>query len=137
INMAIFLLLLVFGGVGARVTFSDNAYNDVLVYIHPDVPEDVRLLDNINKTFTSASALLHRASHQHFYFGTITIYIPHTWTTKTFYEDVDQESRDNMDVFIEPSRADGDHSSNAPFTPNFKGCEQMGEYIHFTNTFML
>ncbi|ELT99722.1 hypothetical protein CAPTEDRAFT_184940 [Capitella teleta] len=140
INMATFLLLLVFGGVGARVTFSDNAYNDVLVYIHPDVHEDDRLLDNIKKTFTSASALLHRASRNHFYFGAVTIYIPHTWTAKKVYEDVVQESRDNMDVLIEPSRTDGDyddHPSNAPFTPNFKGCKQMGEYIHLTNTFMV
>ncbi|ELT92057.1 hypothetical protein CAPTEDRAFT_83840, partial [Capitella teleta] len=128
------LLVIVLGQVSAKVTFSDNAYKDIVVYIDPDVTESKQLLENIKTSFMDASRLLYSATHQRFYFGEVTILIPNTWPANSAYEDVEQESLDTKDLIIEPKT--NKNASNAPYTPQPKGCGNMGECIHLTDAFM-
>ncbi|ELT94441.1 hypothetical protein CAPTEDRAFT_194881 [Capitella teleta] len=69
-----------------------------------------------------------------FYFDEVTILIPKTWPANSAYEDAEQESLDTMDVFIEPKTEK--KASNAPYTPQIKGCGNMGNYIHLTDVFL-
>ncbi|ELT92468.1 hypothetical protein CAPTEDRAFT_210217 [Capitella teleta] len=80
------------------------------------------------------SAQLSQSHKQRFYFGEVTVLIPKTWSAKSSYGDVQQESSDTKDVFIEPKT--NNKASNAPYTPQPEDCGNMGEYIHLTDAFM-
>ncbi|ELU08187.1 hypothetical protein CAPTEDRAFT_206073 [Capitella teleta] len=82
----------------------------------------------------SKSVYFTKNIRQRFYFGEVTVLIPKTWSAKSSYGDVQQESSDTKDVFIEPKT--NNKASNAPYTTQFKGCGIMGEFIHLTDAFL-
>ena len=45
-----------------KATLSNNGYDDVLVAISPEIPEDGKIIDNLKILFTKASEELYRAT---------------------------------------------------------------------------
>jgi hypothetical protein len=61
-RLFLFVVLLFAGRTDARATLENNAYKGVLVYIDPNVPENSKLLENLETSFKDASKILYSAS---------------------------------------------------------------------------
>ncbi|XP_062835833.1 calcium-activated chloride channel regulator 1 [Anolis carolinensis] len=88
-----------------------------------------------------ASSYLFNATKQIFYFKTVKVVIPITWTPKPEYRRVTKESYEKVsemhcccaDVIVaDPFVKYGDE----PYTLQYGGCGEKGRYIHFTPKFM-
>ncbi|KAH0618444.1 hypothetical protein JD844_017652 [Phrynosoma platyrhinos] len=80
-----------------------------------------------------ASSYLFNATKQRFYFKTIKVVIPVTWTAKSEYQRATKESYEKADVIVaDPFLKYGDE----PYTLQYGGCGQPGRYIHFTPNFL-
>ncbi|XP_072854001.2 calcium-activated chloride channel regulator 4 [Pogona vitticeps] len=118
---------------GTRVKLNNGGFEDVVIAINPGLPEDNKIIDNIKEMVTEASSYLFNASQQRFYFKTIKVVIPLTWTPKTEYKRVTTESYENADVIVaDPYLKYGDD----PYTLQYGGCGEQGRYIHFTSNFL-
>ncbi|KAK7507541.1 hypothetical protein BaRGS_00001476 [Batillaria attramentaria] len=97
------------GGISrpSSVTLDNNEFKNVLVAIHPEVPEDVNLLQRIQDTFTKASAYMYEATKKRAVFRDVTILIPNTWSDDASYKASTSEVFTNADVvFANPVGAD-------------------------------
>ena len=61
-RVLLLVVLLFVGRADAKATLENNAYNGVLVYIDPKVPENSNILNNLEAAFTEASKILYLAS---------------------------------------------------------------------------
>ncbi|XP_062992750.1 calcium-activated chloride channel regulator 1-like isoform X2 [Elgaria multicarinata webbii] len=80
-----------------------------------------------------ASNYLFSATKKRFYYKTVKVIIPLTWTPKPEYNRITIESYDKADVIVaEPFLKYGDD----PYTLQYGGCGIHGRYIHFTSNFL-
>ncbi|XP_042318344.1 calcium-activated chloride channel regulator 1-like [Sceloporus undulatus] len=80
-----------------------------------------------------ASSYLFSATQQRFYFKTVKVVIPLTWTTQDGYKKVTTESYENADIIVaDPFLKYGDD----PYTLQYGGCGEQGRYIHLTSNFL-
>ena len=113
------------------INFESNGYKNVIVSIHPDVPETSGqlMIDNIKDFISQGSQKLFSASLGYAYINSVKILLPNTWSnsyeaaisSEYFYED--GNIRINL---ANPVYAD------TPYTLQPGGCEDPGEYIHLT-----
>ncbi|XP_012577611.1 PREDICTED: calcium-activated chloride channel regulator 4-like [Condylura cristata] len=116
------------------VRVSDNGYENVIIAIDPDVPEDETLIGKIENMVTEASTYLFEATGKRLFFKTVSILIPEKWKGKPQYKKPKQESYTHADVKVAPPAHPGD---DEPYTRQFTECGEKGEFIHLTPDFVL
>ncbi|XP_066480666.1 calcium-activated chloride channel regulator 1-like [Tiliqua scincoides] len=118
---------------GTMVKLNNGGFEDIVVAINPELPEDHRIVDSIKDMIKEGSTYLFGATQQRFYFKSVKIIIPLTWTTKTEYKRLTTESYEKADVIVaKPFQKYGDE----PYTLQYGGCGEKGRYIHFTSNFL-
>ncbi|XP_066480672.1 calcium-activated chloride channel regulator 2-like [Tiliqua scincoides] len=120
-------------GGGAALRLEGNAYDGLLVAINPLVPEEQKLIDNVKEMITEASSYLFNATQGRAYIGNVKILIPATWKAKS-YAKPKQELYTKADIIVAPPYW---KHGNDPYTLQYGGCGEMGEYIHFTPEFLV
>ncbi|XP_044882979.1 calcium-activated chloride channel regulator 1-like [Mauremys mutica] len=131
-SLALLFLLLVVRG--SMVQLKNGGYEDIVIAINPELPEDDNIIRNIQDTVKEASTYLFTATKQRFFFKAVKIIIPLHWLPKPEYLSVKTESYDKADVIVaNPYLKYGDD----PYTLQYGGCGEKGRYIHFTPNFLL
>ncbi|XP_065265415.1 calcium-activated chloride channel regulator 1-like [Emys orbicularis] len=119
---------------GSMVQLKNGGYEDIVIAINPELPEDHNIIRNIQDMVKEASAYLFNATKQRFFFKAVKIIIPLHWLPKPEYLSVKTESYDKADVIVaNPFLKYGDD----PYTLQYGGCGEKGRYIHFTPDFVL
>ncbi|XP_065410255.1 calcium-activated chloride channel regulator 1-like isoform X2 [Chrysemys picta bellii] len=119
---------------GSRVQLKNGGYEDIVIAINPELPEDHNIIRNIQDMVKEASTYLFNATKQRFFFKAVKIIIPLHWLPKPEYLSVKTESYDKADVIVaNPFLKYGDD----PYTLQYGGCGEKGRYIHFTPNFLL
>ncbi|CAN0281741.1 unnamed protein product [Bubo scandiacus] len=133
---SIFLLLfqLLHVAKGSTVWLNKNGYEDLVVAINPQVPEDANIILNTMNMIKNASNYLFEMTKHRFFFKSVKIIIPKTWKKKTNYSRLKTESYDKADVIIADSHM---KHVDDPYTLQYGGCKEKGQYIHFTPNFIL
>ncbi|XP_003411158.1 calcium-activated chloride channel regulator 4 [Loxodonta africana] len=132
----VFLLVLYLlqGSNASLVRLNNTGYEDVIIAIHPGVPEDEKIIEQIKNMVTTASTYLFEATEKKLFFKTVSILIPENWKENIQYKRPKQESYTHADVLVVPPTISG---RDEPYTRHFMGCEDKGEFIHFTPDFVL
>ncbi|XP_008107509.3 calcium-activated chloride channel regulator 1 [Anolis carolinensis] len=118
---------------GINVTLNNGGFENVIIAINPGIPEDDKIIDSIKDMVKDASSYLFSATEQRFYFKSVKIIIPLTWTPKPEYKRVTTESYDKADIIVaDPFLKYGDD----PYTLQYGGCGEPGRYIHLTSNFL-
>ncbi|NWX42561.1 CLCA1 regulator, partial [Steatornis caripensis] len=118
----------------SMVWLNENGYEDLVVAINPQVPEDANIILNTMNMIKNASNYLFETTKHRFFFKSVKIIIPKTWKKNTKYSRLKTESYDKADVIIaDPYMKHGDD----PYTLQYGGCKEKGQYIHFTPNFLL
>ncbi|NXC47351.1 CLCA1 regulator, partial [Penelope pileata] len=119
---------------GSMVWLNESGYEDLVVAINPSVPEDANIIPNTMAMIKDASNYLFEATKHRFFFKSVKIIIPKTWTKNSTYSRLKTESYNKADVIIaDPYLKYGDD----PYTLQYGGCKDKGRYIHFTPNFVL
>ncbi|XP_038270243.1 calcium-activated chloride channel regulator 1-like [Dermochelys coriacea] len=119
---------------GSMVQLKNGGYEDIVIAINPGVPENDTIIRNIKAMVKEASTYLFSATKQRFFFKAVKIIIPLHWQTKPEYLSIKTESYDKADVIVaNPFLKYGDD----PYTLQYGGCGEKGQYIHFTPDFLL
>ncbi|XP_065265410.1 calcium-activated chloride channel regulator 1-like [Emys orbicularis] len=119
---------------GSMVQLKNGGYEDIVIAINPELPEDHNIIRNIQAMVKEASTYLFNATKQRFFFKAVKIIIPLHWLPKPEYLSVKTESYDKADVIVaNPFLKYGDD----PYTLQYGGCGEKGRYIHFTPNFLL
>ncbi|XP_074076444.1 calcium-activated chloride channel regulator 1-like [Macrotis lagotis] len=126
LTLALYLLQ---GASTSLIKLNSNGYEDVVIAIDPDVPEDENLIQQIKNMVSDASTYLYKATEQRFYFKGVSILIPKTWKTNQEYEKPKLETYKDADIIIEVPNPPG---NDAPRTDQFGECGEKGERIHLT-----
>ena len=100
-----------------RIQFESNGYKDVVVSIHPDVPDTHadEIIDGIKTLFIDGSEKLYKATKKHGYVKNVNILLPANWnydqaeiSDEYFYEDgqirINTENPLYRDVMITDSK---------------------------------
>ncbi|XP_074895185.1 calcium-activated chloride channel regulator 1-like [Buteo buteo] len=118
----------------SMVWLNKNGYEDLVVAINPQVPEDANIILNTMNMIKNASNYLFEMTKHRFFFKSVKIIIPKTWKKNTNYSRLKTESYDKADVIIaDPYMTHVDD----PYTLHYRGCKEKGQYIHFTPNFLL
>ncbi|XP_061859557.1 calcium-activated chloride channel regulator 4 [Colius striatus] len=136
IRSSVFLLSfqLLYVAKGSMVWLNKNGYEDLVVAINPQVPEDANIILNTMNMIKNASNYLFETTKHRFFFKSVKIIVPKTWKKNTSYSRLKTESYDKADVII------ADHymkQVDDPYTLQYGGCKEKGRYIHFTPRFLL
>uniref|UniRef100_F6QHZ2 Calcium-activated chloride channel regulator 1 n=1 Tax=Monodelphis domestica TaxID=13616 RepID=F6QHZ2_MONDO len=124
------LTLYLLQGTGASlIKLNGNGYEDVVIAIDPNVPEDEKLIQQIEDMISEASTYLYRATEKRFYFESVSILIPKTWQPKSDYEKPKHETYKNADIIIEVPNSPG---NDIPRIDQFGKCGERGERIYLT-----
>ncbi|XP_068095950.1 calcium-activated chloride channel regulator 1-like isoform X2 [Hyperolius riggenbachi] len=115
------------------VTLKNNGYEDIVIAIHPKIPENGKLITNIKKMMTEASTYMLQATQNRVYIRSCKILIPTTWASNSTFGRPKIESYDKADIIVADPFIKGDD----PYTLQYGGCGEQGKYIHLTPNFML
>ncbi|XP_058032882.1 calcium-activated chloride channel regulator 1-like [Ahaetulla prasina] len=127
------VMMLLHGVMGTMINLNNNGFEDIVIAINPMIPEDAKIITSIKNMVKEASNYLISATERRFYFKSVKIIIPLTWTSKPEYKKVIRESYEKADIIVaDPHLKSGDD----PYTLQFGGCGKPGRYIHFTPTFL-
>lgn len=118
----------------SSIKFENNEYTGLVVGIHPDIPENEELLNEIQRMITDASDYLYTASKTRAHFKDVTIVLPDTWSDSDLYETPGNATFEFADVIVAPSNP---RYAPIPYTKHFEGCGKQAAYIHFTDAFLL
>ncbi|NXC77078.1 CLCA1 regulator, partial [Anhinga anhinga] len=119
---------------GSMVWLNKNGYEDLVVAINPQVPENANIILNTMNMIKNASNYLFEMTKHRFFFKSVKIIIPKTWKKNTNYSRLKTESYDKADVIIaDPYMKNED----VPYTLQYGGCKEKGRHIHFTPNFLL
>ncbi|XP_032883719.1 calcium-activated chloride channel regulator 1-like [Amblyraja radiata] len=112
----------------------DNGYRDLVIAIKPSIKHNEMLLEKIQTMITDASLYLHRATKNMVYFSDVKILLPSTWPGNSSILRPKTQSYEKASVIIaEENPKYGD----TPYTLQYGGCGEKGQYIHFTPNFIL
>ncbi|XP_007944366.1 calcium-activated chloride channel regulator 4 [Orycteropus afer afer] len=128
------VLYLLQGSNTSLVQLNNNGYEDIIIAIHPSVPEDEKIIEQIKSMVTTASTYLFEVTEKRFFFKTVSILIPENWKENPQYRRPKRESFIHADVLVAPPIFPG---RDGPYTRHFTACEEKGEFIHFTPDFVL
>uniref|UniRef100_A0A5F8H5E7 Calcium-activated chloride channel regulator 1 n=1 Tax=Monodelphis domestica TaxID=13616 RepID=A0A5F8H5E7_MONDO len=133
--LILILTLFLLRGAGASlIKLNGNGYEDVVIAIDPNVPEDEKLIQQIQDMVTEASTYLYGATEKRFYFKAVSILIPETWQKKNEYEEPKLETYKKADIVIEVPNPPG---FDVPRTDQFGQCGDKGERIRLTPAIVL
>ncbi|KAM9130332.1 LOW QUALITY PROTEIN: calcium-activated chloride channel regulator 1-like [Pangshura tecta] len=119
---------------GSMVQLKNAGYEDIVIAINPELPENHNIIRNIQDMVKEASTYLFTATKQRFFFKAVKIIIPLHWLPKPEYLSVKTESYDKADVIVANSFL---KYGDDPYTLQYGGCGEKGRYIHFTPNFLL
>uniref|UniRef100_A0A8C5RBE8 Calcium-activated chloride channel N-terminal domain-containing protein n=1 Tax=Leptobrachium leishanense TaxID=445787 RepID=A0A8C5RBE8_9ANUR len=115
----------------SMVKLNNGGYEDIVIAINPAVPEDPKIIENIQ---VNATSYLFHATKKRLYIRSVKILIPLTWSKSASYVKPKTETYDKADVIIAtPFLKYGDD----PYTLQYGRCGEPGKYIHFTPNFLL
>ncbi|XP_039176966.1 calcium-activated chloride channel regulator 1-like isoform X2 [Crotalus tigris] len=127
------VMMLLHGVMGTMINLNNSGFEDIVIAINPTIPEDDKIVTNIKDMVKEASNYLISATERRFYFKSVKIIIPMTWTSKPEYKRVIRESYEKADIIVaDPYVKSGDD----PYTLQYGGCGIPGRYIHFTPEFL-
>ncbi|XP_069593607.1 calcium-activated chloride channel regulator 1-like [Ranitomeya imitator] len=116
------------------IQLNNGSYEDIVFAINPGLQENDLLIEKIKQMVKEASAYLFQATENRLSIKNVKILIPLTWTLKTSYEASTKESYEKADIIISsPILKFGD----SPYTAQYRGCGEQGEYIHLTPDYLL
>ncbi|XP_032883726.1 calcium-activated chloride channel regulator 1-like [Amblyraja radiata] len=112
----------------------DNGYRNLVIAIKPSIKHNEMLLEKIQTMITDASLYLYRATKNKVYFSDVKILLPSSWPGNSSIQRPATESYEKASVIIaEENPKYGD----TPYTLQYGGCGEKGQYIHFTPNFIL
>ncbi|XP_075038533.1 calcium-activated chloride channel regulator 1-like [Mixophyes fleayi] len=122
-----------YSAIESMVQLKDNGYEDIVIAINPNIPENAMIIEKIKEMVTDASIYMFQASKQRLFIRSIKVLIPNTWSSSNEYKRPKRESYDKADVIIADPFIYGDY----PYTLQYGGCGVKGKYIHLTPNFIL
>ncbi|XP_075688312.1 calcium-activated chloride channel regulator 1-like [Rhinoderma darwinii] len=115
------------------VKLNNGGYQDIVIAIHPGIPENPKILENIQNMMKEATNYLFSATKNRLFIENVKVLIPITWK-KNNYLKPRTETYDKADVIIaKPHLKNGDD----PYTLQYGQCGEKGKYIHFTSDFLV
>jgi len=108
------------------VYFENNGYEDLLVAISPDVPqnEESTVIENIKVWLTEGSASLHKATHGWAKINSVKILLPSSWSYQA--NEAVTEDFESAEIQVQlPSSIYGE----GPYTRQNGGCGDSGDNI--------
>ncbi|XP_053326282.1 calcium-activated chloride channel regulator 1-like [Spea bombifrons] len=115
------------------VQLKNNGYEDIVIAINPNIPEDIQIIEKIKGMVTDASTYMLEATKNRVFIKSVSILIPNNWSINSMYGRPKSESYDKADIIIANPFVRGDD----PYTLQYGGCGEMGRYIHLTPNFLL
>ncbi|XP_071983468.1 calcium-activated chloride channel regulator 1-like isoform X1 [Engystomops pustulosus] len=129
-----FLLFSVFSiSSSSPVTLNNGGYQDIVIAIHPGIPENPKIIENVQNMLKDATSYLFFATKNRLFIQSAKILIPITWK-KNNYLKTRTETYDKADVIIAKSHL---KNGNDPYTLQYGQCGEKGVYIHLTPDFLL
>ncbi|CAH1245746.1 CLCA1 [Branchiostoma lanceolatum] len=117
-----------------EIKLQNNEYTDVLVAIHRDILEDMRIVDRLKEILTEASEDLYVATNSRAFFKEVKILIPKTWTKKPEYLPAGTETFERANVRVDvPNPLYGDN----PYVQQKGGCGEPGDFMHLTPKYVV
>ena len=129
------LLLIFLSSSVTSIEFRNNGYNDLVISIHPDVPDENSslIIENIQEFIKSGSSKLFIATEGYAYIKSAIILLPSTWDTLSEFDTTSAYFYQDGDVRINlPNSVYKD----TPYTQQPNGCMERGEYIHLTPNYI-
>ncbi|XP_075040090.1 calcium-activated chloride channel regulator 1-like [Mixophyes fleayi] len=118
----------------SMVNVNAGGYDDIVIAIHPGVPEDERIIEKIQTLVKEATHVLFNATKQRLFIRSAKILIPLTWSQKEIYTNRSREKYEKADVIIGNTFL---NIGDDPYTMQYGACGEHGQYIHFTPNFLL
>ena len=124
------LLLLLPIQISISIKFENNAYKDVVVSIHPDVPDTHadEIIDGIKTLFIDGSEKLYKATRKYGYVKNVNILLPANW------------NYDHAEISDEYFYEDGQirvNTENPLYRDVSNKYQNANNYTHFRNTIVL
>ncbi|XP_018411400.1 PREDICTED: epithelial chloride channel protein-like [Nanorana parkeri] len=117
----------------SMVNLTNGGYDDIVIAIHPGIPESAELIQKVKDMVNEATHYLFNATQKKLFIRSAKILIPFTWS-KQNYTKRRTETYDKADIIIaNPYLKYGDD----PYTLQYGGCGEPGKYIHLTPNFLL
>ena len=113
-----------------QIVLKDNGYENIAIAIGESVPESGRLFTEIEQAFTKASAYLYTATRRRAYFRDVTILVPESWSSQSFYKQPGGETFANANIRIDLPAVPGEDTAYVLSRGSVCGME--GEYMHIT-----
>ncbi|XP_025019813.1 calcium-activated chloride channel regulator 1-like, partial [Python bivittatus] len=127
------VLVILCGVMGTMIKLNNGGFEDIVIAINPNIPEDKRIIGNIKSMVKKASRYLFSATKQRFYFKSVKVIVPFTWIPRKEYKKPTIETYENADVIIAGSNL---KYGDDPYTLQYGTCGVPGQYIHFTPNFL-
>ncbi|XP_040264682.1 calcium-activated chloride channel regulator 1-like [Bufo bufo] len=117
----------------SMIKLNDGGYEDIVIAIHPGLPENAEIIQKIKDMVNEATSYLFTATQKRLFIRSAKILIPLTWS-KGNYTKRKTETYDKADVVVaNPYLKYGDD----PYTLQYGNCGEPARYIHFTPNFLL
>ncbi|XP_053325157.1 calcium-activated chloride channel regulator 1-like [Spea bombifrons] len=130
---SVFLAVLCYNLVSAsNVELKNNGYENILIAINPQVPENAQIISNIKTMMEEASLFLFNATKRRFYYKEVKILIPYTWQSSNYRRPKSEVYQKASIIVTNPNVIYG----NDPYTLHYEGCAKEGKYIHFSSDFL-
>ncbi|CAH1107269.1 unnamed protein product [Psylliodes chrysocephalus] len=122
-----FFIVLLFGLCGA-LELRNGAYEDLVIKVSDNVPQNdcTMILNNIEKTLTSASQYLFSALDSRAYLRSATVLLPTSWPDSCVASSVLSSSGEVSDITVLPN----DPVRGSIWTQQSLGCGQPGDQIY-------
>ncbi|XP_069823727.1 calcium-activated chloride channel regulator 1-like [Dendropsophus ebraccatus] len=118
----------------SQVKLNNGGYQDIVIAINPAVPEDPKIIENLQGMLKEATSYLYSATKNRVFIQSVKILIPITWKKNAGYLKTKTETYDKADVIVaRPHLKYGDD----PYTLQYGQCGEKGVYIHMTPEFLL
>ncbi|XP_075688314.1 calcium-activated chloride channel regulator 2-like [Rhinoderma darwinii] len=114
------------------VRLKDHGYENVIIAVHPQVPENPLIIPAIKDMVSEASFYMFNATKRRFFYREVKILIPKTWQSLHFQRPQYEVHQKASVIISSPNVNDG----NDPYTLHYKGCGKKGKYIHLTPEFL-
>jgi len=114
-----------------KATISNNGYEDIVVAISPDIPEDPAIIDNLKQLLTKTSEELYRATRKKSYMKSIRILLPKSWTYSA--EPSVAETAEDAEFVVNSANPAYGHN---PYTVQNGECGDSGDFTHLTPWFV-